>query len=436
MKKLYLIPMLIAFFSFNASGQEGWTKQSSPYSNGLTAIYAIDSMDVWAVGQEGLIIHSKDGGMSWDSVPGGTERNLYTVEFINADTGFVGGREDESSTPWAKYLIQRTTDGGLNWEFQHLPSGGEMMIMDIDFIEGPQSGTMRGYSTGGLSHTWRTDNYGDTWEHVRGDCGEGNFNSCFFVDSITGWFVGTPSNVKPYTIMHTSDGGEIIEEQTSPIDIKLNGVCFGTDSKGIAVGNAGSVIYTSDGGANWEQCSDDDIKGTTWFSVFLTETGKAWAAGNNGKIAYSVDWGHTWEAQESGVSDPLWEVYFINDYEGWIAGGLASNVILHTKNGGVSTTGIGDYRDNQTQSYILEQNFPNPFKSSTRISYNLNRSTHITVTVYDFSGRKIQTLVNEFQTSGEYSVDWNANRFCNGLYFYELKVDNDFSELRKMILTR
>jgi hypothetical protein len=236
--------------------------------------------------------------------------------------------------------------------------------------------------------------------------------------------------------MHTSDGGEIMEEQTSPIDIKLNGVCFGTDLKGIAVGNAGTVIYTSDGGVNWEMSSDDDIKGTTWFSVFLTETGKAWAAGNNGKIAYSTDWGHTWEAQESGVSDPLWEVYFINDNEGWIAGGLANNVILHTKNGGILTTGISDSRDNQTQSYMLEQNYPNPFESSTNIVYRLNRSANISLTIYDFSGRKIQTLVNEFQASGEYSVNWNANRYSNGLYFYKLKVDNNCVELRKMILSR
>ena len=417
MRQFYLISILIAFLSINASGQEGWIEQSSPSSKGLVAVYAIDSLNVWACGQEGAIIHTSDGGVTWDTVASGTERNLMCVEFINADTGFVGGREDESSTPWGKYLIQRTTDGGLNWEFQHLPSGGQMIIMDIDFIEGPPGEPMRGYSTGGLSHTWQTDNYGETWEHVRGDCGEGNFNSCFFVDSITGWFVGTPSNVKPYTIMHTSNGADSLEEQTSPVDIKLNGVCFGTDLKGIAVGNAGTVIYTSDGGKNWEQCSDDDIKATTWFSVFLTETGKAWAVGNNVKIAYSVDWGHTWEAQESGVSDPLWEVHFINDSEGWIVGGLPGGVILHTKNGGFSTTGISDFSDKNTKAYKLEQNYPNPFNSSTQIKYTLSNSSNITLTIFDLSGRKIQTLVDEFQTGCEYTVEWDASRFCNGLYF-------------------
>ena len=237
MKRKVLILFAVGFITSHASGQEGWIQQSSPTSRQLTAVYAIDSLHVWAVGSGGIIIQTRDGGVTWDSVYSGTERNLYTVEFINTDTGFVGGREEESSPPLVNYLIQRTRDGGLNWEFQHLPSGSQMMIMDIDFVEGPPGKAMRGYSTGGLSHTWKTDNYGETWEHVLGDCGEGNFNSCFFIDSITGWFVGTPSSlINPVTIMHTDNGGESFVLQSDSVGIKLNEVCFGTGLKGIAVG--------------------------------------------------------------------------------------------------------------------------------------------------------------------------------------------------------
>lgn len=360
MKHFHMITMLLIVFSINVSGQEGWTKQTSPSNLNLSGVYALDSLNVWAVGGEGIIIHTTDGGVTWDSIPNGTTSSLYTVEFINPDTGWIAGKDD------AQYgNIQRTTDGGLNWEIQSLPDGSQMSIMDVDFVEGPPGEPMRGYCTGGLSYTWLTDDYGETWEKLRGDCNEGNFNSCFFTDSITGWFVGTSSMVNPYTIMHTADGGQTFEKQTSPAtDIKLNGVCFGTDLKGIAVG-INTIIYTSDGGANWEESPDAGY--INWLSVFLTETGKAWVVGNNGSIAYSIDWGHTWETQESDVTDPLWEVYFINDNEGWVVGGFGeTNTILHTKNGGVISTGINDLNDNNFKTCNLEQNYPNPFDSFTQ----------------------------------------------------------------------
>jgi photosystem II stability/assembly factor-like uncharacterized protein len=435
MKQYYILSVFIVFFSVNVSGQEGWIEQTTPTSNMLLGVFALDSLNVWAVGQNGLIIHTTDGGVSWDSVPNGTNSDLMTVEFINADTGFVGGSKDESSPPFTYNLVQRTTDGGKTWEFQHVPSGGELTMNDIDFVPGPPGKPVRGFGIAGLGHAWRTDDLGDSWELLAGGCGNGNFNSCHFADSLNGWMVGTPDESYNFALMFTADGGESFEEQTNP-KIKLNGVCFSSKLKGVAVGNAGTIIYTSDGGTNWEQSTDEDIKFITWFSVSLMESGKAWAVGNKGKIAYSPDWGQTWEIQESGVSQPLWEVYFINDNEGWIVGGLTSSLILHTKNGGKSNTGIDDLSDGNNKLYSLEQNFPNPFSSTTQIGYKLGRSGNITLTIYDLSGRKVQTLVNEFKTAGEHTLDWDASHFYNGLYFCKLKFENEPGEVKRMILIK
>ena len=437
MKQLYLISAIFFFFSATVSAQEGWTTQTSPSASILSGIYAIDSLNVWAVGQNGLIVHTTDGGVSWDSVPSGTSRRLTTVEFIDAETGFVGGEEDESSPPFTDYLVQRTTDGGATWEFQELIGGDQLTITDIDFVPGPPGESIRGYSIAGLANTWRTDHMGDPWEHTSGNCGEGNFNSCCFVDSVTGWYVGTPAMGNEYTIMHTTDGGDTFVEQTDPVGIKLNGVCFATPLKGVAVGNSGTAIYTSDGGETWEQSMDEDLGYNTWFSVYLTESGKAWTVGNKGLILYSSDWGHTWEPQESGVTQPLWEVYFVNDHEGWIVGGLTSGLILHTKNGGgANTTGVGNVGEGQAISFKLGQNYPNPFRTSTQISYTLIRSGHVSLKIYDLSGREIQTLVNEVKNAGEHTVQWDADSFGNGLYFYKLKVNDEPSELKKMVLAR
>lgn len=440
MKQRYVILILTVFFSVSLFGQQGWTIQDNSYSSKLTAVYSIDSLNVWAAGLDGLLIHSMDGGATWDSIPNGASSYLTTIEFINADTGFVAGRDSETGTPLLNHLLQRTTDGGLNWEFINLPGGQLNTVFDLDFVEGPPGEPMRGFCVGGLANVWISNDYGETWDRASGDCGEGNFNSCFFADSITGWFVGTPSNTNPYTIMFTDDGGKSFVEQPDPNEIKLNGVSFGSDLKGIAVGLGGIVMYTSDGGTTWETCTDEDVTGQSvlWSSVFLTETGKAWAVGKSGRIVFSNDWGHSWEPQASGVTDPLSEVYFINDSVGWIVGGQTGSVILHTKNGGggKSPSGIDDFMDEDGTKHRLEQNYPNPFSFSTRINYSLGYSGHISLAVYDISGRKIQTLVHEFQTAGKHSINWDASQFSSGLYFYKLNVDQSTVNVKKMMLER
>jgi C1A family cysteine protease len=51
---------------------------------------------------------------------------------------------------------------------------------------------------------------------------------------------------------------------------------------------------------------------------------------------------------------------------------------------------------------------PNPFQSSTTISYELNQATDVSLVVYDLQGRKIETLVDANQSAGIYTIDWNA----------------------------
>ena len=94
MKQRYFILILAVFFSASLFGQEGWTIQDNSYSAKLNAVYAIDSLNVWAAGSDGLLIHSVDGGATWDSIPNGASKYLGAIEFINADTGFVAGRDN------------------------------------------------------------------------------------------------------------------------------------------------------------------------------------------------------------------------------------------------------------------------------------------------------------------------------------------------------
>lgn len=89
----------------------------------------------------------------------------------------------------------------------------------------------------------------------------------------------------------------------------------------------------------------------------------------------------------------------------------------------------------------LSQNYPNPFNSNTIIRYSLPSKTHIMLEIYNVSGQQVRTLVDEEQKSGTYQVLWNGkdnsgNKVASGVYFYELKIGDKFSQIKKLLLFR
>ena len=433
MKNLLLLFISILSFQIFSFAQEGWnnTAPAGTYP-GLFGVYALDTDNVWVVGENGTLIKTTDGGINWINVPNNFTRNIKCIEFINSDTGWIAGAISGSGDD---DLIFRTTDSGNSWELQPLSSGVVVRLFDIEFIKDTPNEPVHGFLAGGLASVFRSNDYGITWEDLSGNCGEGNFWACSFADKNTGWFVGYQSTSNPATIMRTTDGGMTFEAQinptTNPVQ-PLRSVCFSNNQNGIAVGLVGTILFTSDGGTNWEARPNS---GYRWNSVFLSETGKAWAVGNSGRIAFSTDWGYTWDAQHSDVTCELWEVYFINENEGWIVGGGGGlpGVILHTTNGGVITD--VDDEISTVREFVLDQNYPNPFNPSTKIQYSIPQPNNVVIKIFNVLGKEVETLVNEEKPGGAYEITWNTENFPSGVYFYQLTAGK-FIETKKMILMK
>jgi len=100
---------------------------------------------------------------------------------------------------------------------------------------------------------------------------------------------------------------------------------------------------------------------------------------------------------------------------------------------------LSDVKIKQTAAiptkYMLEQNYPNPFNPSTQIRYGLPKSGHVTLKLYDSIGREVATLVDQFQTVGDFTVTFNAAGLSTGIYFYRLNV-GDYSEVKRMALVK
>jgi len=85
--------------------------------------------------------------------------------------------------------------------------------------------------------------------------------------------------------------------------------------------------------------------------------------------------------------------------------------------------------------YSLSQNYPNPFRTSTTITYSVPERSKVEIVVFDAGGRMIETLENGDRPAGTYSVSFNAGQLPKGEYFYRVTA-NDFLKTRKCILLK
>ena len=93
--------------------------------------------------------------------------------------------------------------------------------------------------------------------------------------------------------------------------------------------------------------------------------------------------------------------------------------------------------------FELYQNYPNPFNPNTKIRFSIPgvvilsgaKNPDVKLAVYDALGREIQTLVNQSLSPGTYEIEWNAENFPSGVYFYSLSYSN-FTQTKKMVLLK
>lgn len=92
-------------------------------------------------------------------------------------------------------------------------------------------------------------------------------------------------------------------------------------------------------------------------------------------------------------------------------------------------------QDSLQEKFCLKQNYPNPFNITTTIEYSIEEANFVRLAIYDISGREIMTLVEENKSAGKHTVNFEANDFSPGVYFYRLET-NGQSIQKKMLLLK
>jgi predicted outer membrane repeat protein len=221
------------------------SKGAFPYSDDFFAVHFHDINRGWVAGRNGngMIAKTEDGGVTWTTVGIYDAEMIWDVYFIDEQLGWAVGNEDDDEG-----IILHSSDGGASWVVQKrdIRNMHGAVHLHTVFFTSPSTGWAFGYH--GI--ILKTSDGGTNWVVQTSDM-HNNFNSSFFVNDTTGWAVGNWGR-----IFFTDDGGQNWVRQESGLNEDLWASClasvfFVDDTTGWSVGREGTVIHTKDGGQEW-----------------------------------------------------------------------------------------------------------------------------------------------------------------------------------------
>ena len=270
----------------------------------------------WAVGENGTILHTRNGGVTWKAQSNPTHL-LYDVCLTAQNHAYVVGDRG---------AIMQSADGGANWKAQD--SRTAECFSATHFVSHEQ-----GWAAAEAGVILHTIHGGEIWLPQESNTKQ-DLLTIFFVDKYYGWAAGSAGE-----IVHTNNGGMTWTPQKSGVSVNLFDIHFTSKNQGWVVGLFGTLLFTLDGGENWHESSlsqhlSKKDKGThIWLNaVHFVSARIGWVVGGDGHIFNTVDGGKTWSQQKSHTQLFLYDVFFINKNKGWVVG--KNGLVLHTSDGG------------------------------------------------------------------------------------------------------
>lgn len=415
-------------FLFTQSLPSQWYQQPFPTSEYLWRVQFADSLVGWIFGHD-YIYHTTDGGSTWvtqDSGWGGGE--MFFAK--NRDAAFYA---NWYGTPVPFTGLRRTTDGGTTWSTIDTTS---FFYLDMEFVN-----DQTGFAGGGVPPDYRpalrkTTDGGTTWTTIWFDSTQ-NFEleGISFIDDAMGWAISYRG-----VVFKTTNGGTtwVLQdtlEAGTPFWQPFRDIQFVSADSGWAVGGISGysfIAQTTDGGANWSYFDATTLQGGSLREVGFHNNQIGWAVGSaGGHPLRTSTGGATWEAQV--LSPPLTggfeSMSMASTNLGWIVGG--SGTVYKTTNGGVVWVGT----DDQLPATVrLKQNFPNPFNPRTTIAYEIPKTSHVILTIFNLLGEEIATIVDNEQAVGNHTAMWDASANSSGVYVAQLRAGSETKAIKIMLV--
>ncbi len=399
MKNIYLssrIAGLVIFLTICSNGAHAqWVKTNSPLATSVYCFAAIGTnlfAGISDTGGGGVLI-STDIGTTWvASGVGLPNSNVFSLlvngtnlfagtfygVFLSSDSGKSWGR---AGSNLSEFLIQGL---GISNDTHLFAAGITTTTIGFDSIfVSVDNGTNW---TGVLSTNARCFGVIDTNIFAGIDASGGGSSSIF---------------------LSTNNGTTWIERGLPNIAVEA----FAMNGMNIFAGTTKGVFLSTNNGISWI-LRNAGLTHTIVLSLAITGT-KIFAGTYGGGIFLSTNNGATWANVSEGLTDSNIQVLSVNDsnlfsgmYDG---GGICKRPLseMHSTNFASQES---------ISSFIIEQNTPNPFSTSTNIHYRIPDHEHVRITLFNMLGEKVRTLLDEDTDEGEHDLIINAEDLSSGVF--------------------
>lgn len=423
-----------ATVKYNSAGVQQWVARYNGPSNGTDEAFSVavdGSGNVYVTGQSlsgtnydfATIKYNSAGVQQWVSRYNGPQSSLDNASVVRVDGSgnvYVTGGSTGTGSGQDFATVKYNSTGQEQWVVRYngtnnaddVPSDMRLDVSGNIYITGGSSG-----STSSNDYvTIKYNSAGQEQWNARYN-GTGNDNDVSFGLAVsaagnvyvTGSSIGQGSATDYATVMYNSsgvqqwdsryNGSNNTSDDASSIDVDVSGNAFVTGASNSGGTNLDylTLKYNPAGVQMWEQRYNGPADGVdAALSVCVDGSGNIYVTGNS---------------QGSGSS---------SDYAT-----LKYSVL----------TAIEPVSSEIPASYMLYDNYPNPFNPNTNIRFAIPVAGYVKLSLFDMLGREVETLVNGNLTAGTYNTAWNASNHSSGVYFYKIQAGN-FSEIKKMILVK
>ncbi len=413
--KLKFAYILLVLFFFNTDLRSQWILLQN-FDTGSISDIEVHNNFLFAANGDSGVFRSPDNGENWTSVNSGFSTTYVTgltVSNFGIFASTVSG-------------VFSSTNNGNNWN----ATGSGISGGYIRKITSVDNDIYAGHILAGV---FKTTNNGVNWQRFA--LGEGD--KMFAIYGTQSEFYISVAN----TILRTTDNGLTFSNAINGLT-NLFVMTLSSFEGDLYAGSRGGIFHSTDIGSNWTRVTyglDDSV-----FNVIINKGENVFAGSQSRGLFLSTNRGKSWISVNTGLTDI--DITSIAVTQGYIFAGTSNGNIWRRPLNEIPLS-IRKNKLNISEDIILKGNYPNPFNPVTKIKYELRVANYVTVTVYDVSGNKVETLVNQKQNAGSYEVEFDArlsppsqsrergSDLSSGVYFYKVE-SGDFAEVKRMVLLK